>query len=604
MADNVAITAGAGTSIATDEIQVSGTGTLGHVQFVKLVDGTLNGTGAIGGDAANGLDVDVTRFPNGVLDSFAKVQTAQAINDIDVQFWRDVPANLVTITATGGTANNTTVPGAMQMATGTGTTNEIKAVTFDNVLYRAGGEIFCLVTAAWIDGGVAGCNQRIGLYDTNNGFFIGYEATSFGIVVRSGASDAAQVAKASFNVDTLVGGTGSKFTSGGSPVAIDLAKLNVFRIRFGWLGAAPIRFEVLSPDGDWVLFHKILQPNSSAAPSIQSTDLPVTAHLVKTSGASTVRMNTACWGAGVTYGHVDIVGSNTLAAAANSVVNYQTQGVGTMQIRVGTTPGSGTIIFEATVNGTTWITHPSCWLLAAAGSPNTPVTAAVTATSGDTYRFSCIGFRGFRVRVATLLGSTCVLHVTGEAGISIVEVSSGYISGSVAHDAVDSGNPVKVGHVTIAHGTNPTQVAAADRSNWYSNRHGIPFTLGGHPNIVSAEYYSTSVTTDDNVLPAISAGTKYVITCVSVMASAANTVNTSVRLCMGTAIVAQGANQADATTNVILSHPGIAPGSGIVKGNGAGIIGISGDGAELRIANSVPTGGSITVQVDYFTIES
>jgi len=67
MADNITIPAsGTGTAtplVATDEIQVSGTATLAHVQFVKLVDGTLNGTGAIGGDAANGLDVDVTRIP-------------------------------------------------------------------------------------------------------------------------------------------------------------------------------------------------------------------------------------------------------------------------------------------------------------------------------------------------------------------------------------------------------------------------------------------------------------------------------------------------------------------------------------------------------------
>jgi len=55
MADNVAITAGTGTAIATDEVQVDGNA-IGHVQFVKLVDGTLNGTAAIPG-SSDGLDV-------------------------------------------------------------------------------------------------------------------------------------------------------------------------------------------------------------------------------------------------------------------------------------------------------------------------------------------------------------------------------------------------------------------------------------------------------------------------------------------------------------------------------------------------------------------
>ena len=47
MADNVAVTEGSGKDVATDEIQVDGSHTQGQVQFMKLVDGTLNGTGSI-----------------------------------------------------------------------------------------------------------------------------------------------------------------------------------------------------------------------------------------------------------------------------------------------------------------------------------------------------------------------------------------------------------------------------------------------------------------------------------------------------------------------------------------------------------------------------
>jgi len=47
MADNVAVTEGAGKTVATDDIQVDGTHAQGQVQFIKLVDGTLNGTGSV-----------------------------------------------------------------------------------------------------------------------------------------------------------------------------------------------------------------------------------------------------------------------------------------------------------------------------------------------------------------------------------------------------------------------------------------------------------------------------------------------------------------------------------------------------------------------------
>lgn len=60
MADNIQISAGSGTTVATDD--VSGT----HFQRVKLVDGTLDSTAAIAGDATYGLDVDVTRVGGNV----------------------------------------------------------------------------------------------------------------------------------------------------------------------------------------------------------------------------------------------------------------------------------------------------------------------------------------------------------------------------------------------------------------------------------------------------------------------------------------------------------------------------------------------------------
>jgi len=55
LADNLSITSGSGTTIATDDVSSV------HYQRVKLVDGTLDSTAAIPGDATNGLYVNVTK---------------------------------------------------------------------------------------------------------------------------------------------------------------------------------------------------------------------------------------------------------------------------------------------------------------------------------------------------------------------------------------------------------------------------------------------------------------------------------------------------------------------------------------------------------------
>lgn len=177
-------------------------------------------------------------------------------------------------------------------------------------------------------------------------------------------------------------------------------------------------------------------------------------------------------------------------------------------------------------------------------------------------------------------------------------------SGDIAHDGVDSGNPVKVGHVAIAHGTNPTAVAAADRSNWYANRAGIPFFIGGHPNVVSKGHLiadSDGAQTDAALVGSISAGTKVVVTRMSVVCDNANTGDCAVTIGFGATNTPSPS--LSGVTGVIVNGS-FDGGAGVTIGDGSGIIGVGGDGEELRITSSDPVGGNIRVSYSYYTIES
>lgn len=587
MADNTTLNAGTGGDVmATDDC--SGV----KYQRIKISDGTPDSTEHIAGDTRYGLDVDLTRFPYGTIDTFGKMQMVSSINEIDVQFFRDDPANLVTVATTnGGTATRTT--GSLQLATSTATNGTVKATSFDHILYRSGGEVYAFFTAAWLDGGVADCVQRIGLYNATDGFYIGYEGTTFGVVTRAGGVDGAQVAKASFNVDTLTGGAGSKFTRAGSPEAIDLTKLNVFRIRFGWLGSAPVRFEVMSPDGEWVLFHIIRQPNLSATPHIQDVDLFMEAHLAKTAGATNVRLVSSCWGAGSTYDKTDIVGSDTLGTTVNNAVTYNVMGLGTIQIYVGTST-TGTIAFETTIDGKTWITHPSNYLLGDTGLTDAVVAATVTPVAGDIYRMQCTGFRAIRVRTATTLGATVALAVQGDARTSMVNIAGG-ITGNVPHDSVENSNPVAIGGVAIEHGAVLNPVATGDRTRFIANADGIPFHIGGHPNIQTVRANITTAVTN-NILVAGVAGQHIIVTGLQVTLDNASTGFPLVRIGFGATT--------PTTTGVIASHGGVPAGGGFSRGDGSGIIGVGGAAEDLRITTVTnATGNGLDVVVTYYTME-
>jgi len=172
------------------------------------------------------------------------------------------------------------------------------------------------------------------------------------------------------------------------------------------------------------------------------------------------------------------------------------------------------------------------------------------------------------------------------------------VSGDVAHDAADAGEPVKLGAKAIDLGANPTAVAAADRTNLYATRDGQLFTLGGHPNVLSQNLQVTDAdgAQTDTAIITVSAGTAIVVTGIEVCADEANSVGVSVRIGFGSANT-PGADAA----GVVFFHPGMVAGQSIIKGNGGGILGMGTSGEDLRVTCEDPVSGSVSITVTYFT---
>jgi len=157
--------------------------------------------------------------------------------------------------------------------------------------------------------------------------------------------------------------------------------------------------------------------------------------------------------------------------------------------------------------------------------------------------------------------------------------------------------------IAKAHGANPTAVAAGADAFLIVNRHGIPFVLGGHPNIISRSHViadSDGAQTDFALL-SVSTGAKIVVTQISAVCDAANTINVAVRIGFGTANVP---TPSKAGTNGLLIDGVFGPGSGQQKGMGGGILAIGADDEDLRVTCGDPVGGNLYIQYSYFTIES
>lgn len=186
----------------------------------------------------------------------------------------------------------------------------------------------------------------------------------------------------------------------------------------------------------------------------------------------------------------------------------------------------------------------------------------------------------------------------GTNDTSVSSTGALYVGGGIAHDGVDSGNPVKVGYKAIAHGTNPTAVAANDRTDGYANRHGIPWVIGGHPNVVTVKHTTITTAVTDAAIITVSAGTKIVVTRITCTLDNASTVNPTVIIGFGTA-------NTPTTTGVLASHGGVPAGGGFTIGDGSGILGIGADNEDLRVTTTGnATGNGLQITVSYYTIDS
>jgi hypothetical protein len=315
-------------------------------------------------------------------DVFGSPVVASKYNQIEIDFNTAPGATFVTnTTTTGGTI--TQANGQTVYNVNTTTTAQAKTVSVQSLVYRPGNESYAMFTASFTNVVNTGTYQRIGLYDANNGFFVGFEGRFFGITKRTAGVDTF-VSQANFNGDKLDGASGSKFTRDGALEAINFGFSNLFRIRFGWLGSASIFYEVMSPDGNWVTFHTIKQPNLATAPSLTNPNLPMTLDLNKNGAASGIAltMTTTCWSAGTTSPYVkitDTLTDNTLATIGRSVITGVTTGGGGGYVNVKVNP-SGALVTDSTVSGTVAATQSGTWNINdITGTVSLPTGAATSA---------------------------------------------------------------------------------------------------------------------------------------------------------------------------------------------------------------------------------
>jgi len=120
--------------------------------------------------------------------------------------------------------------------------------------------------------------------------------------------------------------------------------------------------------------------------------------------------------------------------------------------------------------------------------------------------------------------------------------------------------------------------------------------VNGHPVTTTLKHTDITTAVTDAAIITVSAGTRIVVTRLTVTLDSASTVFPLVRIGFGTA-------NTPTTTGVIASHGGVPAGGGFTIGDGSAPIGIGADNEDLRVTTTGnATGGGLHITVTYYTI--
>lgn len=219
----------------------------------SLVKGTINSTAQLIRSTGTGeLAVEIG---GSNVSAFGDITTAE--NEPVLQL--DFVYGINTQTGVSTTANSATVDtdsGRLRLQSGT---NSAGSAIFNSrkiVKYRAGQGVTARFTPVFATG-TASNTQIWGIGNANDGYFFGYNGTTFGILHRIRTVDT-WIAQSTWNGDKC-DGTGLSGFSWNKQVG------NVVMIRYPYLGYGDIRFYVQnSTDGNWILCHTIRYGNTVA----------------------------------------------------------------------------------------------------------------------------------------------------------------------------------------------------------------------------------------------------------------------------------------------------------------------------------------------------
>jgi hypothetical protein len=305
-----------------------------------------NGTDAGQKIAAVGdaLKVSSEFTDDSLVDAFGRLRVSIPTVKFEAYFVESDRAILMTKKEVGGgSVTRNAITKEMELSVGTAT-GDRAAYQSREYIHYVPGQSTALKVSSRFDSGTAGCVQRFGLYDDDNGLFFELDGTTLYTVIRSKVSGSVvdtKVSQSNWSVDPLDG-------SGPSGQTLDITKQQILYLDYQWLGAGRVRFG-FSVDGVTYICDERYHANIVSNIYMQTGSLPVRSEIINTS--VTAQAKTLYWACCSVYneGTIDSAVSQHTANRGTDTINVNSSGFTPLiSLRLKAANNRGTIVPDQT----------------------------------------------------------------------------------------------------------------------------------------------------------------------------------------------------------------------------------------------------------------
>lgn len=210
-----------------------------------------------------------TQIKNAQQTAFGELSTANLCPQCLIHFPYNLNTDIVTTSVIG--SGSVTHSGQFALVESGSATSSSGTIKSNRILeYHPGMGGLCRFTAIF-GTGTEDNTQIAGIGSTTDGFFFGYNGSSFGICRRVGSTDH-WTAQSSWSDDVMDG-------SGKSGMMLNPQNGNVYQIRYQWLGFGAITFWIEDQStGIFVKVHEISYANQNTDTSVNNPSFPFYAY--------------------------------------------------------------------------------------------------------------------------------------------------------------------------------------------------------------------------------------------------------------------------------------------------------------------------------------